>query len=116
MIGSTSAGDVLRTYQNKDEIERHLIEYIEANTNADTNLIVQGINPIITISFNAYTNHYYYFIDLSKLPFEEQIKLLASTSIIIGMHGTAMASTMHMPIGMTIIRYQLIFSSSLNRF
>ena len=37
--------------------------------------------------------------DLSKLPFDDQIKLLASTSIIIGMHGTAMASTVHMPIG-----------------
>lgn len=41
-IGSTSAGDVLRTFQNKDEIERHLIEYIESNTDTNINLMVQG--------------------------------------------------------------------------
>lgn len=37
--------------------------------------------------------------DLSKLSFEEQLRLIAESSIIIGTHGAGIASSMHMSIG-----------------
>jgi hypothetical protein len=37
--------------------------------------------------------------DLNELTFEQQIKLMAETSVIIGMHGAGMSNAMHMPIG-----------------
>jgi hypothetical protein len=37
--------------------------------------------------------------DLSKLSFEEQIRLIGTSSILISMHGAGIASSMHMPVG-----------------
>ena len=38
--------------------------------------------------------------DLSALPFEEQVRLIASASIVVGMHGAGIASSsMHMAVG-----------------
>ena len=37
--------------------------------------------------------------DLAQLAFEEQIRLIASSSIVVGMHGAGMASTTHMAVG-----------------
>ena len=37
--------------------------------------------------------------DLSALPFEEQVRLVASASILVGVHGAGIASSMHMAVG-----------------
>mmetsp|Transcript_23764 Transcript_23764/g.32531 ORF Transcript_23764/g.32531 Transcript_23764/m.32531 type:complete len:375 (+) Transcript_23764:2-1126(+) len=37
--------------------------------------------------------------DLAALSFEEQIKLIASSSLVIGMHGAGIANSMHMAVG-----------------
>jgi protein O-GlcNAc transferase len=37
--------------------------------------------------------------DLSKLPFEEQIRLVGSSSVLIGMHGAGIPASMHMAVG-----------------
>jgi hypothetical protein len=41
--------------------------------------------------------------DLSKLPFPQQLQLIAQSSIMIGMHGAGMASSMHMSIGESLV-------------
>lgn len=37
--------------------------------------------------------------DLAQLSFEDQIRLVGSSSLIIGMHGAGIATSMHMPVG-----------------
>ena len=38
-------------------------------------------------------------VDLAHLPFEEQVKLVGNSSMVIGMHGAGIPSSMHMPVG-----------------
>ena len=38
-------------------------------------------------------------VDLAQLPFEEQVKLVGNSSMVIGMHGAGIPSSMHMPVG-----------------
>ncbi len=37
--------------------------------------------------------------DLASLPFEEQVRLIGSVSLVVGMHGAGIASSMHMAVG-----------------
>ena len=38
-------------------------------------------------------------VDLSTLPFEQQVRLVANSSVLIGMHGAGIPASMHMPVG-----------------
>jgi hypothetical protein len=66
-----------RNYLNLPEIERGLKRFV-SSLGSDYQLVVQ---------------------DLSKLNFVEQLQLIADTSIMVGMHGAGIASSMHMSIG-----------------
>jgi len=48
---------------------------------------------------DASTNVDFVYFDLNKMSFESQIRLMSNMSIVIGMHGAGIASSMHMPVG-----------------
>lgn len=48
---------------------------------------------------DASTNIDFVYFDLNKMSFESQVRLMSNMSIVIGMHGAGIASSMHMPVG-----------------
>eukprot|EP01034_Spumella_vulgaris_P026796 gene26796-33432_t len=71
-ISKHSSGQEGRRFTNSNEIAKALAS-------------IEGITLVVQ--------------DLAELNFEEQIKLIASSSLLIGMHGAGIASSMHMAIG-----------------
>ena len=71
-IGKHSEGQETRVFRNTPAISKMLEEF-------------EGVQLVIK--------------DLATIGFEEQIKLIASSSLLIGMHGAGIASSMHMAVG-----------------
>ena len=69
-----------RIYSNLEEIKDMLSQLIVSNLNVNRKIIL-----IIK--------------DILSFPFDEQIQLVANSSIVIGMHGAGIAHTIAMPIG-----------------
>lgn len=65
-----------RNFANQGEIIQALKVFSEASTNID-----------------------FVYFDLNKMSFESQIRLMSNMSIVIGMHGAGIASSVHMPVG-----------------
>jgi hypothetical protein len=65
----------------------------------NTEDIQNGIQTFLTSHQQEFQDFELLAIDLGKLSFEEQLQLIGQSSIMIGMHGAGMASSMHMSIG-----------------
>lgn len=71
-----------RMYTNTAEIRSSLQAFIQQRSAADPSLRT-------TLAVH----------DFLSVPFAEQVRLIASSSIVIGMHGAGIASSMHMAVG-----------------
>jgi hypothetical protein len=58
---------------------------------SNENDVIQAMKTLPNVVVNA--------VDLSKLSFEAQVALMASTSILVGAHGAGITASMHMPVG-----------------
>lgn len=70
-----------RLFRNQEEIVKQLQAFLPTltlPTGTTTRLVVQ---------------------DLATLTFDDQVRLLSESSVVVGMHGAGIASTVHMPIG-----------------
>jgi hypothetical protein len=81
-LPSTSAYYLSKLIQNQEELVQELKIYLASST------ATKGV----TIQLEIVS-------DLFKLPFEEQIKKMSSTGLIIGMTGSTMANSIFMPVG-----------------
>jgi len=57
------------------------------------------LNSNLQVGEGGLHKHELVVIDFNDYSFDEQVKLIGETSIMIGMHGAGMAGSMHMPIG-----------------
>lgn len=70
-----------RLFRNQDDLVQQLQAFLPTltlPTGTTTRLVVQ---------------------DLAALTFDDQVRLLSESSVVVGMHGAGIASTVHMPIG-----------------
>lgn len=77
-----------RLFSNTDDIVNALLQYIKASSSSSVASTTFG-NIELVVS------------DIVKLTFEEQVRLIANSSVIIGMHGSGIANSIHMPVGTT---------------
>lgn len=60
---------------------------------------VFGNLEAITAALNETLGSSFLAVDLATLPFEEQVRLVHSSSVLIGMHGAGIPASMHMAVG-----------------
>lgn len=67
----------------------------------NTNQIVSALNACITELNHHYPTRLAKLVvhDFLSMGFTEQVRLMASSSVVVGMHGAGIASTMHMAVG-----------------
>jgi hypothetical protein len=67
----------------------------------NTNQIVSALNAFVTEQNHHYPTRIAKLVvhDFLSMGFTEQVRLMASSSVVVGMHGAGIASTMHMAVG-----------------
>jgi hypothetical protein len=75
---SSTPSQISRVFANAPE----LVNMLNEITTVDDNMLIDIVEQ-----------------DFSAITFEQQVRLVASSSILIGMHGTGIASAVHMPVG-----------------
>ena len=90
VVGTPVAPKTLSTTSHSDSIITSVSSRIIANQ-AEVELALNEYTATHQMSFRA--------VDINTLSFEQQVSVLNQASIVIGMHGTAIASTIHMAIG-----------------
>lgn len=82
----TPAHLIARIFRNQDSLIARFTEYLSSF-------------PSLTTSEGGALRMKLIAQDLTILPFEEQVQLLSESSVVVGMHGAGIASTVHLPIG-----------------
>jgi hypothetical protein len=83
-LPTASTHSTSRVIDNIDDVVAALTQYIQTMTARATG----EIGPATLV-----------VRDLVEWPFEEQIRLIGNSSVVIGMHGAGIASTIHMAVG-----------------
>jgi hypothetical protein len=76
-----------RVYQNLPAIETALRSLATATVTSNEGVGADDVPVEVLVE------------DLNSMPFDQQVQLIASSSVVIGMHGAGIAASMHMPIG-----------------
>ena len=93
--GPNSTHILSRMFTNTQELQRSLQTYAAEKSLATTSLGTTSNSNATTTGFRVEVTHSVF----GSLSYLDQVRSMSETSIVIGMHGAGIASSIHMPLG-----------------